>query len=124
MFCTKYKKRIKELEDYAIVYEQRIKNQTEAIDDLYFSNQEFRTENQRMKHECRIISSLKAECLQKSEQISKLQELVNNRNEDRGVEDIDKLKQIIEKQAAQIARLEAFKKRIQKKKKKATKLSH
>ncbi len=123
MFCTKYKKRIKELEGYEATYEQRIKNQRATIDSLTDRNKELEAECTRITlnriKEVNILTSLKTECLEKGKQINTLQELVNNRK-DEGIDNVDELKRTIEKQAGQIGRLEAYKKRIQQKKKPAT----
>lgn len=123
MFNTKYKLRIKELEYWENINNQRINNQCNMIDGLLDSNKNLQAENTRASlerlNESRILTSLKKECLEKAEQINTLQEIVNNRNAG-GEDNVDELKRTIEKQAGEIGRLEAFKKRIQQKKKLAT----
>lgn len=123
MFCTKYKNRIKELESYEKVYDDRIKHQSEIIDSINTRYKGLQAWTHTLESDrlidIKVLAALKKECLEKGEQINKLQELVNNRKDD-GVDNVDELKRTIEKQAVQIGRMEAFKKRIQQKKKIAT----
>lgn len=125
MFCKKYKIRIQELESYEKTYEQRIKNQSNIIDTLNNKNLELQREADKTAlerwNEEKVLASLKTECLDKSEQITRLQEIVNKRKEgSEGTDNVDELKRTIEKQAGEIGRLEAFKKRTLEKKKPAT----
>lgn len=125
MFCTKYKNRIKELESYEATYEARIENQRLIIDGLTKQNYDLTMDNKRIsfanESQSRFITNLKTECIEKDEQVNRLQRIVNEREEGAQSEDnVDELKRTIEKQAGQIGRLEAFKRRIQEKKKPAT----